>query len=89
MIRNNDKYQALHVKHDRVEIRIFPAVTTNENLRFRLRLVRFMLENPANHPRHVNREKLAAVLSEIHTNETHRQKFAERLEDFTQRLRMF
>lgn len=39
---------AINVKSACVEIRIFPAIRDMENLMFRLRLVRLMLDNPTN-----------------------------------------
>ena len=85
--QNNDKYQAVTVKSDRVEIRIFPAVTTSDNLRFRLDLIAYMMANPAPNIRLVNFETLEAILSQVHKTDAQRQGFTERVIKYTNILR--
>jgi hypothetical protein len=42
----SEKYGSVYVKRDRLEIRIFSAVRSKENLLWRISLIRYMLENP-------------------------------------------
>ena len=84
---NNDKYQAFTVKSDRVEVRIFPAVTTVENLRFRLDLLAFMMANPAHNVKSVDFGALDEILSQVHKTNTQRQGFTDRVIKYTNILR--
>ena len=87
MVVDSEKYQAFSVKTDRVEIRIFPAVTDLRNLGFRLRLIHHMMNNPAPNPRLVNLEALEPILAEVHKNDKAKEQFETRLLEWTQRLR--
>jgi hypothetical protein len=88
LIQYHEKKQAFCVKSDRVEIRIFAAVTDLKNLRFRLDLIEFMMKNPAPSPKMINFEALSQVMNQIHKTENQRNKFSERVTEFTNRYRM-
>ena len=45
MSARSDKYSAIYIRENRVEIRIFPAVKSVENLIWRRDLVRIMIKN--------------------------------------------
>jgi hypothetical protein len=87
LIQNHEKYQAVRVKRDCVEIRIFPAVVDVDRLKWRLELVRYMMSNPAPSPKMVNLKRMQPILSQIHRNPSARINFEERLRKFTQQLR--
>jgi hypothetical protein len=85
--QNNAKYQALTVKSDRVEIRIFPAVTTTENLKFRLQLLQFMMQHPAPNAKLIDQEAMLPLFESVHRTESQRASFAERFAKYVNILR--
>lgn len=87
MVQHHEKYQALRVKRDCVEIRIFPAVVDIDRLKWRLELVRYMMDHPAPSPKMVNLKLMRPLLSRIHRSPSARIQFEERLKNFAQRLR--
>lgn len=87
LARENEKYQCYYVKRDRVEIRIFPATPDLDRLYWRLRLVDFMIRNPAQTPRQVDLKALAPLLNEVHRDKQARDSFKARLDRFTKNLK--
>jgi hypothetical protein len=85
--QNNAKYQALTVKSDRVEIRIFPAVTTTENLKFRLQLLQYMMQHPAPNAKLIDQEAMLPLFESVHRTESQRASFAERFAKYVNILR--
>lgn len=66
MVQENEKYQAIKIHRDRVEIRIFPAVKNLNTLEFRLKLCEFMMKNPAPNPKMVKLHRMRPILSMIY-----------------------
>jgi hypothetical protein len=82
MKEGNSGRSAFNLRSDRIELRIFPAVRNVENLLFRARLIRYMMENPARYLSDVNMDDIRAICDHIHDSESKRIAFQERISEF-------
>jgi hypothetical protein len=82
MKKEGGKRLAINLKNDRIELRIFPAVRSVKNLLFRLRVVEFMLKNPAYSLFEVNFDALNIILHEIHDTHEKKQSFMIRVNKY-------
>lgn len=73
---------AFNLRSDRIELRIFPAVRNVDNLLFRARLIRYIMENPARYISDVNMDDIRALCDHIHDTETKRGAFQERIFEY-------
>jgi hypothetical protein len=86
MKKESGKRLAINMKNDRIELRIFPAVRSVKNLLFRLRLVEFMMQNPATCLGEIDFYRLNKILSEIHDTEEKKFQFMERVTKYEETI---
>jgi hypothetical protein len=86
MKKESGKRLAINMKNDRIELRIFPAVRSIKNLLFRLRLVEFMMHNPATCLGEIDFHRLNKILSEIHDTEEKKSQFMGRVTKYEETI---
>jgi hypothetical protein len=82
MKEGNSGRSAFNLRSDRIELRIFPAVRNVENLLFRARLIRYMMENPARYLSDVNMDDIRVLCNHIHDSEYKRIAFQDRISEY-------